>query len=119
MSFKRQLQFKYQNFVNFLKSLSLPEWMTGVAVRATLSVLVMGLSMAYILQTSSAAIRGYEMASLEEQITGLETDIQKVGVETAKYSSLAILQTQLKDTKMVAAGAVKHLTVSGNEMAKK
>lgn len=117
MSLKRQLQFKYQNLVNAFKSLSLPTWMTGVSSRATLSVLVLLLGSAYILQTNAAATRGYEMANLEQKISSLEFDIQKVNVAVSKNSSLAVLEEKISNTKMVAVGTVKHLNVSGGEMA--
>jgi len=117
MSLKRQLQFKYQNFVNALKSFSLPGWMTGVACRATLSAVVLLLGSAYVFQTSSAATRGYEMANLERQMASLETDMQKINVAVAKASSLTVLDAKLKDSKMVAVSTVKHLNVNSGEMA--
>lgn len=117
MSFKRQLQFKYQNFINAIRTITLPSWMTGVSSRATLSILVLLLGSAYIFQTNSAATRGYEMASLEKQIASLDSDIQKINVAVAKESSLSVLDVKLKNTQMVAVGTVKHLNVSGGEMA--
>ena len=117
MSLKRQLQFKYQNFLNALKTLALPGWMTGVGSRATLSVIVLLLGSAYVFQTSSAATRGYEMANLERQMASLETDMQKITVAVAKASSLTVLDAKLKDSKMVVVSTVKHLNVNSGEMA--
>ncbi len=117
MSLKRQLQFKYQNFINALQSLSLPGWMTGAVSRSTLLALILLLGGAYIFQTNSAATRGYEMANLEKQIAGLESDIQKVNVAVAKESSLAALDAKLKNTKMVAVSEVKFLNINSNEIA--
>ena len=117
MSFKRQLQFKYQNFINAIQSLSLPVWMTGVACRASLSIAVFLLGSAYVFQTSSAATRGYEMAKLEKQIASLESEIQKTNVAVAKANSLSVIDAKLKDTKMVAVTSVKYLNVNNGEMA--
>ena len=117
MSFKRQLQFKYQNFINAMQSLSLPLWMTGVVCRATLSVAVVLLGFAYVFQTSTAATRGYEMANLEKKIASLEGEIQKINVLVAKANSLSVIDAKLKDTKMVAITSIKHLNVNNIEMA--
>lgn len=117
MSFRRQLQFKYQNLLNAFKSLSLPTWMNSVASRVVLSGLVLLLGSAYIFQTSAAATRGYEMASLEKQMSNLEADIQKVSVAIAKESSLAALDVKLENTKMVAVSGVKFINTNSGEMA--
>lgn len=119
MSLKRQLQYKYHNLIQGMKSLALPEWMTGTAVRLILSSVVVLFGSAYVFQTSAAATRGYEMASLEKQMASLETEIQKIEVEVAKSSSLAAISARLVETKMAELGPVKFFTPFGNEMAKR
>jgi len=119
MSLKRQLQYKYHNFIQGLKSLALPEWMTGASARLVLSTVVVLLGSAYVFQTSAAATRGYEMASLEKQMAGLETEIQKIEVDVAKNSSLIAISSRLPETKMVELGQVKYFTPLNNEMAKR
>ncbi|MEK7680984.1 MAG: hypothetical protein AAB348_02990 [Patescibacteria group bacterium] len=114
MSIKRQIQFKYQNFIKGIQCLSLPRWVDSLAIRVVVVAVLFVVGVAYIVKTASSATSGYEMTKLEKQVVALENDIQKVQIEIADSSSIKNVQSRLVKLNMVPANGFKYLTTKSS-----
>ena len=112
MSLRRQIKYKYQYGVNFLRSLHLPAWAVGMRARVILTLLVLVLGVAYIGQTSSLSTSGYEIQHLEHRITVLNNDLQRLSTEVAAAQSMTSIQKRLPTIQMVAVTDVKYLKIN-------
>lgn len=118
MSLKRQIQFKYKNFIASLRSFSLPKWMFSKSTRIILSLLVVIFGVAYVLNTSSSATSGFAMHKLEKEVEALQIEVQKLQVEVASNSSIGNIEFRLTKLNMVPAGNIKYLSVKNTAVAK-
>lgn len=119
MSFKRRLKFQMEGFRHAWRTLEYPAWFAARSTKLTLLALAAVLSVFYVFKTSSAAISGYEINNLEQQVAVLQTEIRKLEVETASYGSISSIQNRLAETKMVAVSEVKYLNPLGSAVAVK
>ena len=119
MSLKRQIQYKYKNFVSSARSVSLPKWVTSKATRVILSLIIVFFGVAYVLNTTASATGGFEMNKLEKQVEALEAEVQKLQVEIADNSSMSNIQSRLAKLNMVGTADIKYFTVRNTEVAKK
>jgi len=117
MSIKRQLQFRYRGFVNYLRSLSLPAWVDGPAIRVMIVGAIVVMGAAYILKTTSSATGGYELDKLETQVSSLQAEIQKIQIQIADNSSINSIQSRLATMNMVDAGSIKYMDLSAKDVA--
>lgn len=118
MSLKRQIQFKYKNFVSSCRAISLPQWITSKSMRVILSLTIVVFGVAYVLNTTSSATSGFEMNKLEKQVEALEAEVQKLQVEVASNSSVGNIQSRLTKLNMVPASGIKYLSVKNIVVAK-
>ena len=81
-----------------------PSGLVALKFACGLWVLVALCGIIFVAQTSSAAKSGYQMHDLENQVAGLHTEIHKMEVDIADYSSMGSIQNRLKDSGMVAVG---------------
>lgn len=119
MSIKRQIQFKYTNFINSIKFLSLPGWFDSRAIRIFLIGAIVLVGSAYIIKTTSSTTTGYEMHKLEKEVAALDSEIQRTQIEIADYSSINSIQGRLAKMNMVEAGGIKYLGAKDVAVAKK
>ena len=117
MSLKRQLGTQYGQVLHFFRSLELPRWMTGTAMRLGLLMLLIGSSTAYILKMSSSVALGYQIKGLETSITELTAEQQKLAVEVASYRSMASIQSRLAELRMVPIVHIDHVVSPAAELA--
>ncbi len=118
MSIKRQIQFKYRNFIHSLQTISLPQWLDSAAARLVLFSIIIIFSTAYIIKTTSSAPSGYQMHELDKQAQSLEIEVQKLQVEIAENSSMNSIQSRLAKLNMTGVGSIKYLTVKSTVVAK-
>lgn len=118
MSLKRQIQFKYKNFVASLRTISLPKWIFSKATRIILSVIIVAFGVAYVLNTTSSATSGFAMHKLEKELAALEIEVQKLQVEIADNSSMNNIQSRMVKLNMSEAGNIKYFTVKNTVVAK-
>lgn len=111
MTIKRQIQFKYHNFISALRFLSLPKWIDGNTIRFVFVGVIVLVGAAYVFKTTSSTTSGYELHKLETQTAALEQDIEKTNIQIAENSSLSNIQDRLAKMDMVAAGGIKYLSV--------
>lgn len=71
----------------------------------------------YIVQTNSISTRGYEMSDLENQITSLEQENQKLEFQIASNKSMKSIQSRLAGTELVAANNFQYGSLVGTAMA--
>ena len=118
MSLKRQIQYKYKNFISSARSVSLPKWVTSKSTRVILSLIIVFFGVAYVLNTTASATGGFEMNKLEKQVEALEAEVQKLQVEIASNSSIGEIQARLTKLNMVEASGIKYLPVKNTAVAK-
>lgn len=71
----------------------------------------------YIVQTSSISAKGYEMSDLEDQITSLEQENQKLEFKIASNKSMKSIQNRLAGTELVVADSYQYGSLVGTAMA--
>lgn len=71
----------------------------------------------YIVQTNSISTKGYEMSDLEEQITLLEQENQKLEFQIASNKSMKSIQSRLAGTELVVADSFQYGSLVGTAMA--
>ncbi len=118
MSIKRQLQFKYQNLLHSLQTISLPSWMTSRTARLAVLSVIFIFSIAYIINTAASATTGYQVNELEKQTATLQNDVQKLQIEIADNSSINNISSRLAKLNMVEVSNVKYLSVKNTAVAK-
>ncbi len=109
MSYKRQLQAHYHNFIDAVRTIAMPEWLTGRAMRSTLLISVMFLSVAYMLRINSASARGYEIHNLEKQVSEMDNQVQDLQIKIADAGSMSNIEKRLSELNLVAVNKVQRL----------
>ena len=110
MSLQRRVQFQFHNLFYSLRTLTMPTWVDGARSRVLVLALLVLFSGAYIFKTSSVAVGGYTLNELENNISQLNSDIQKLQTESISYSSIQSIQQRVKDSNMVVVGKIQHIT---------
>jgi hypothetical protein len=118
MSLKRQIQFKYQNLMHSLQTISVPAWLTSRTARLGLFSVIFIFSIAYIINTAASATTGYQVHELEKQTATLQTEVQKLQVEIADSSSINSISSRLVKLNMVEGNNVKYLITKNTVVAK-
>ena len=114
MSLKRRLVSQYAQVLRFFYALELPQWMTGSAMRATLLIILVASSVAYVLKTSSSVALGYEIKGFETTIAALTAEQQNMAVEVASYRSMVSVQERLAELQMIPVARINHVTPAQN-----
>lgn len=122
MSLRRRIKYQLGYYYRFLASvgscLTPPAWLTGRGMRIMCLCLLAAASILYIGEISRAAGSGYEMKSLQKQVSTLQEEIQKIDVDIASQNSMSSLEKRLQETDMVSVTNIKHIVISGSEVAK-
>lgn len=109
MSYKRQLQAHYQNFIDAVTTMTVPQWVTGRAMRSTLVLSVMFLSVAYLVRINSAATSGYEIHNLQKQVNEVSVQVQDLQIKIADAGSMYNIEKRLPELSMVMAGTAQRI----------
>lgn len=109
MSYKRQLQAHYYNFMDAVRTMSVPQWLIGRGMRSTLLIGVIFLSAAYMVRINSVSASGYEIHNLEKQVSELDNQVQDLQIKIADAGSMNNIEKRLAELNLVAATKVKHL----------
>ena len=117
MSYKRQFQAHYHNFINALRTMAIPELVGGRTVRTSLLLVVMILSVAYMVRVNSAATRGYEAHALEKQISQMTVDLQNMQIKIADAGSMNNIEKRLQGMDLAAIEEVQHYSAVGGVVA--
>jgi hypothetical protein len=102
MSYKRQFQAHYHNFINAVCTITMPEWISGRMMRASLMGVVIVMSMAYMVRINSAATRGYEAHELENKISEMNVELQGLQIKIADAGSMSNINKRLQGMDLVA-----------------
>jgi len=106
MSYRRQIQAHYHNFISAIRTISMPHWLVGKNMRVGLLSFVFLLSVAYILRVNSAAASGYEAHALEKQVAELNADLQSVNIKIADAGSMVNIEKRLQDMNLITADKI-------------
>lgn len=109
MSYKRQLQAHYHNFVQAVRTMAMPVWLTGRGMRSTLLISVMFLSAAYMVRINAVSATGYEIHSLEKQVSEMGNQVQDLQIKIADAGSMNNIEKRLPELNFVAVTKVQHL----------
>jgi cell division protein FtsL len=120
MSIKLRVKYKVRKFKNFWKILRLPRWAYGLRMRIFLVVGIALLTVGYVIQTNTLSTSGYEIQSIESEISALTTEIKKVETEVASFRSIESIEKRLANINMVEVGKITYLqTEQENKVAAK
>ncbi len=117
MSYKRQFQAHYHNFINALRTITVPEWVDGKTMRASLLLMVIIMSVAYMIRVNSAATRGYEAHALEKQISEMNADLQSMQIKIADAGSMSNIEKRLQGMNLAIVEDVQHYNIAGGVVA--
>ncbi len=117
MSYKRQFQAHYHNFLNALYTITMPEWFSGRAMRASLLSVVVIVSVAYMVRVNSAATRGYEAHALESQISEMNVDLQGLEIKIADAGSMNNIEKHLQGMNLVTVEEFQRYNPAGGAVA--
>lgn len=117
MSYKRQVQAHYHNFLNALRTIAMPEWLSGKAMRASLLGVVVIMSVAYMVRVNSAATRGYEAHSLENKISEMNVDLQSLQIKIADAGSMNNIEKHLQGMNLVTVEEFQRYNIAGGVVA--
>ncbi len=109
MSYKRQLQAHYHNFISAVRTTTVPSWITGRGMRSTLLFGVMFLSAAYMIRINSVSASGYEIHNLEKQVDEMGNQVQDLQIKIADAGSMTNIEKRLPELNLVAVTKVQHL----------
>lgn len=109
MSYKRQLQAHYYNFIEAVRTISAPAWLTGRAVRSFLLLSVMMLSVAYMIRINSVSASGYEIHSLEKQVNELDNQVRDLQIKIADAGAMTNIEKRLSELNLVAVSKIQRL----------
>lgn len=123
MSWKRQIKYQLESYkrtaLGILHCMTLPSWLTARAARYAYLGIISIIVIAYICQTSNAAASGYEMRDLQNKVTQMREEIQKIEVDIAGYNSMPNLEKQVKSTGMSLAQNIRYISVPEPVVAKR
>ena len=110
MSYQRRFHY-YLDTVRsmFRGGIVLPQWTQGIGIRLAVVLVLIGVSLGYVVQISQTAVSGYEIHSLEKEVSALNRDTQDLSVKVAEYSSLNSIRQRLSDIRMVPAKNVNYI----------
>lgn len=117
MSYKRQFQAHYHNFISALCTITIPEWVSGKAMRASLLGIVMVMSVAYMVRVNSAATCGYEAHALENQISEMNADLQGLQIKIADAGSMNSIEKRLQGMNLVTVEEFQRYNTAGGAVA--
>lgn len=112
MSYKRQFQAHYHNFVQAVRTMAMPEWLTGRGMRSTLLISVMFLSAAYMIRINAVSASGYEIHSLEKQVSEMDNEVQDLQIKIADAGSMNNIEKRLPELNLVAVTKIQRLDVA-------
>ncbi len=112
MSYKRQLQAHYHNFIEAVGTMAMPEWLTGRGMRSTLLISVMFLSAAYMVRINAVSATGYEIHNLEKQVSEMDNQVQNLQIKIADAGSMNNIEKRLPELNLVAVAKVQRLNTS-------
>jgi Mg2+/Co2+ transporter CorB len=119
MSFSRRAESQVRYIAQAFNSFSLPAWTNSITLRIAILGLLLVSGFAYITQTSSAAVSGYQIHQLEKQVQLLTSEEQRLSSQVAEYSSLVSIQERLKNVTMTPLAQVQITNASRDAVARK
>jgi hypothetical protein len=110
-------KYKNKNQTMRQKRMAVKQLFLSVSFRAVLLVIIAGFGILYVVQTSSASTKGYEIRDLEGQIQSLEYETQRLEFEIATNRSMKSIQQRLASLNMVVADDIEYATLVGSAVA--
>lgn len=107
MPLRRRLRFSVYLFTEAISSFALPSWVTGAGVRVALMLVIAIIGVSYVAKTNTSAKTGFEMRALEDQVSDLQNEVQKMNVAIAEASALRTVQNRVKNLDMVSGVAIR------------
>ena len=94
-------------------------WIFGIGCRLSLLFLLIIFGVLFIWQTSSASTKGFVINDLQEQISDLEKENQKLGLQIAEQRSLKNLENRITELGLVVVDNVRYATILNNTVARR
>lgn len=119
MSIKRRIQSQYRNLLHSIYTLRLPVWLICKTTRIILLLAIIIFGSAYIIKTASSASSGYQIYDLENKTQALTSDIKKVEIQIADYSSMSSIQSRLRGSGLVLVSQYQYYNPEEKAVAKR
>lgn len=110
-------KYKNKNQTMRQKRMAVRQLFLSTSFRAVLLTVIALFGVLYVVQTSSASTKGYEIRDLEGQIQSLEHETQRLEFEIATNRSMQSIQTRLAMMNMVPADNIEYATLVGSAVA--
>lgn len=119
MSLKRRIQSQYRNLLNSIYTWRLPVWLTCKATRIILLLAIIVFGSAYIIKTAATAASGYQIYELENKAQTLESEIKKIEIQIADYSSISSIQSRLPGSGLIVVSQWQYYNSEEKVVAKR
>ena len=104
---------------NYLKRKSINQDKNIVKIRISVLLMIFLFGFMYLCQVNKLSSKGYEFSSLENKISELEFENEKINVEMASCTSISNLKERLEDKKMVLINDIKYISILDNSIAQR
>ena len=109
MSMKLRIKYAYRSLAQRILSVRLPAVLTGLQARLfVLSFVIVG-TVGYMAMTNNLATSGYQVHDLENQVAGLQQDVEKLNIQVASNQSMASIQKRLPNVAMAPETNVAYI----------
>lgn len=93
--------------------------LVSTSFRYFLIVIIAVVGTLYVIQTTGVSTKGYEISSLEKQLSTLEQETKKLDVQIAQHQSMQNIQERLKRIGMEPASEMVYLAKNPGAVAKR
>jgi len=109
MSYKKRLEAHYYNLIDSVRTISVPSWIFGRAMRVFLLCTMVLLGSAYVLKINSASASGYKAHYLGKEVDVLAKEVQKLNIQIADAGAIINLENKIGSLGMVKAESVSYV----------
>lgn len=109
MSLRHRFLFQWQNLIYSLRTIEIPQWLTGFSARFLLLLVFGLLSGAYVIKTNTLSVRGYELRDWENKVSAMRDQNQQLDIQIARSTALINLEKRVSELGMVAVKEISYI----------
>lgn len=87
--------------------------------RVFVGIFILSFAILFSVNMSGMSTKGYDIAELEQKITVLERENQKIDLKIANQRSMHSIQERLNGSDLVVADNIKYTTLVGSTVARR
>ncbi len=101
------------------KRMSIKNTLNNQTFRVVLGAFIFTFTILCSVNMSGMSTKGYDIAELENQVTALQRENQRIDLKIAEYRSMQSIQDRLNDSDLVKADNIKYYTLVGSTVARR